>query len=97
MAYGVQIFDASGNTVLDTTDTVGFIKASYTGSIAGGGTVNLTVPAKTAGDEVLDNTYYTAGRLGTLTCQYTTSTNIQIKSTFSGTQSYRVIILYRGY
>jgi hypothetical protein len=98
MAFGVQIFDASSNLVLDTTDTVGFIKAVYTGSIASGATVNLTVPAKSTSDEIFDNTLYSGNEEGgILDVEYTTSTNIRIRSTVDTTVSYRIFVLNRGY
>jgi len=43
MAYGLKVYDASGNVRLDTTDREFRYVADYSGNLAAGTTTNITV------------------------------------------------------
>lgn len=43
MAYGLELYDGSGNQTLSIQDRVGFFIARLTGTVGAGATVNISV------------------------------------------------------
>lgn len=48
MAYGLELYDASGNPILTIQDRVGFFIARLTGSVSASSSVNIAVSNITA-------------------------------------------------
>lgn len=93
MAYGVQVFDSSGNITLDISDTCGFLKTYKTASISANSSVNVTVPTKTTGDVLIDlSTEFLWIEIG-----YTSNTIVQVVNDKSTSTTYKFIVVNKGF
>jgi len=90
--YGVRVWDASNNLVMDTTDTLGFIKSYFTGSLTNLQTKNVTVPTKTSGDVLMD-----LSSSQFVEMDWTTNTNVAVYNRLNGASSYSFIIVNQGF
>ena len=86
------MWNASGNLIMNTTDTLGFIKSYFTGSVTSLQTKNVTVPTKTSGDVLMDLSSSLF-----IEMDWTTNTRVTVYNRFSGTSNYSFIIVNQGF
>jgi len=90
--YGVRVWDASNNLIMNTVDTLGFIKSYYTGTLTNLQTKNVTVPTKTSGDVLMD-----LSSSQFVEMDWTTNTNVAVYNRLNGSSSYSFIIVNQGF
>lgn len=90
--YGARVWDASNNLVMNTVDTLGFIKSYYTGTLTNLQTKNVTVPTKTSGDVLMD-----LSSSNFVEMDWTTNTNVAVYNRLNGSSSYSFIIVNQGF
>ena len=90
--YGARVWDASNNLIMNTTDTLGFIKSYFTGSLTNLQTKNVTVPTKTSGDVLMD-----LSSSNFVEMDWTTNTNVAVYNRLNGASSYSFIIVNQGF
>lgn len=95
MAYGVQIFDASGNLSLDVGDQVAFFKATTNFfAIAGNTTQNYLAPGVTTADRVQLITTQTTNIPVTLSI--TAADTVTATNSSSSSYTFSYAVLYDG-
>jgi hypothetical protein len=90
--YGARVWDASNNLIMNTTDTLGFIKSYFTGSLTNLQTKNVTVPTKTSGDVLMD-----LSSSNFVEMNWTTNTNVAVYNRLNGSSNYSFIIVNQGF
>lgn len=90
--YGARVWDASNNLVMNTVDTLGFIKSFYSGTLTNLQTKNVTVPTRTSGDVLMD---LSADNF--VEMNWTTNTNVAVYNRGNFSNTYSFIIVNQGF